>query len=667
MIRYRYSQWDGTQEIPDLNPEELFDALSDRLSYDGDVLRALQGLFRFGLEGGMGQRLQGMQDLLQQLRALRRQTLDRYDIGSVLDDIRQRLDDAIDTERQGIQRRLEEAWAGQQPEDMVKALENVAANNLAFLDNLPQDLPGQIKEMVSYEFIDPEARRQFEELMEMLRNRIMESYFKDMQRALESLTPDDINNLRDMLKSLNQMLHDKIWGREPDFDGFMEKFGDQFGDQRPSSLDDLIDMLRKRIAQMESLLNSLPADARRSLEQMVDSLLEYEELRDEFLDLAANLEYLSGRGKLGTQYQFRGDEPLSLEEALRLMEELQGMDELERQLERGQLGSSMDQIDASRVRHYLGDEALRSLQQLQQLTDILEKTGYIWKDAGRWKLTPRATRRLGQKALREVFDHLKRGRFGRHEVSRMGVGVDRSDDTKKYEFGDSFLLDVQGTLMNSLRREGVGSPVRLKPQDFEVYETEYLTQCSTVLMLDLSWSMPMRGNFFAAKKVALALDSLIRSQFPRDNLYVVGFSDYAVELKRDALPHITWNQYVYGTNMQHGFILSRKLLSKHRVGSRQIIMVSDGEPTAHLEGGHAYFDYPPSPRTLQETLREARRCAAEGIVINTFMLDKDPYVKRFVDMLTKANKGRVFYTSPENLGAYVLVDYFSHKRRKVVS
>jgi len=667
MIRYRYSQWDGTQEIPDLNPEELFDALSDRLSYDGDVFRALQRLFRFGLEGGMGQRLEGMQDLLQQLRALRRQTLDRYNIGSVLDDIRQRLDDAINTERQGIQRRLEEAWAGQQPEDMVKALENVAANNLAFLDNLPQNLPGQIKEMASYEFIDAEARRQFEDLMEMLRNRIMESHFKDMQRALESLTPDDIGNLRDMLKSLNQMLQDKIWGREPDFEGFMEKFGDQFGEQRPSSLEELIDMLRKRIAQMESLLNSLPSDARRSLEQMVDSLLEYQELRDEFLDLVANLEYLSGRGKLGSQYQFRGDQPLSLAEALKLMEELQGMDELEGQIERGQLGSSLDEIDASRVRHYLGDEALRSLQQLRQLTDVLEKTGYIWKDAGRWKLTPKATRRLGQKALREVFDHLKRGRFGRHEVSRMGVGVDRSDDTKKYEFGDSFLLDVQSTLMNSLRREGVGSPVRLKPQDFEVYETEYLTQCSTVLMLDLSWSMPMRGNFFAAKKVALALDSLIRSQFPRDNLYVVGFSDYAVELKRDALPHITWNQYVYGTNMQHGFMLSRKLLSKHRAGSRQIIMVSDGEPTAHLEGGHAYFDYPPSPRTLQETLREARRCAAEGIVINTFMLDRDPYIKRFVDTLTKANRGRVFYTSPENLGAYVLVDYFSHKRRKVVS
>ena len=667
MIRYRYSQWDGTQEFPELSPEALIDALSDRLSFDGDVLRALQRLFHSGLEGAAGQRLHGMQDLLQQLRALRRQTLDKYNIGSVLDDIRQRLDEVIKTEKEGIERRLEEAWAGEQPEDLVKALESVAAKNLSFLDNLPKDLPGAIKEMASYEFIDPEARRQFEELMEMLRNRIMESYFKDVQRALESLTPDDINNLRDMLKSLNQMLRDKIWGREPDFQGFMEEFGEQFGDQQPSSLEELIDMLRRRIAQMESLLNSLPAEARRALEQMVDSLLEYQDLRDEFLDLVANLEYLSGQRKLGTQYQFQGDEPLSLAEALRLMEELQGMDELEGQLERGQFGSSLDRIDASRVRHYLGDEAYRTLQQLGQLTDILERAGYIWKENDRWKLTPKATRRLGQKALREVFTHLKMGRFGKHEVSNKGIGVDRSDETKKYEFGDSFLLDVESTLMNSLRREGVGSPVRLKLEDFEVYQTEYLAQCSTVLMLDLSWSMPMRGNFFAAKQVALALDSLIRSQFPRDNLYVVGFSDYAVELKRDALPHITWNQYVYGTNMQHGFMLSRKLLSKHKAGSKQIIMVSDGEPTAHLEGGHAYFDYPPSPRTLQETLREAKRCATEGITINIFMLDRDPYIKRFVDLLTKANKGRAFYTSPENLGAYVLVDYFSRKRRKVVS
>jgi len=666
MISYRYSQWDGSQEISEVSAEELIDALADRLTFDGDVLRALQRLFRSGLQNRAGERLQGIQDLLQKLRDLRRQTLDKYNISSVLDEIRQRLDEVIQTEKEGIERRLEEAWAGGQEEALVKALENVAAKNLSFLDNLPKDLAGAIKEMASYEFIDAEARRLFEELMDMLRNRVMESYLQDIQRNLESLTPDDMNNLREMLKSLNQMLRDKMQGLEPDFERFMEQYGEQFGAERPSNLDELIEMLRRRIEQMESLLNSLPAEARRSLEELVNSLLEDEDLRDKFAELAANLEYLSPMRKLGG-YPFQGDEPLSLAEALRLMEELQGMDELERQLEKGQFGTSIDGIQASRVRHYLGDEAYRSLEQLKRLTDVLEKAGYIWKEGDGWKLTPKATRRLGQKALREVFGYLKKGRFGKHEVSNSGIGGDRSDETKRYEFGDSFLLDVERTLMNSLAREGVGSPVKLRPEDFEVYQTEYLTQCSTVLMLDLSWSMPMRGNFFAAKKMALALDGLIRSQFPRDNLYIVGFSDYAVEMKRETLPHISWNLYVYGTNMHHGFMLSRKLLSKHKAGSKQIIMVTDGEPTAHLEGGHAFFDYPPSPRTLEETIREARRCAAEGIVINTFMLDRDPYVKRFVDHLTKANKGRVFYTSPENLGAYVLVDYLSKKRKRIIS
>jgi len=187
-----------------------------------------------------------------------------------------------------------------------------------------------------------------------------------------------------------------------------------------------------------------------------------------------------------------------------------------------------------------------------------------------------------------------------------------------------------------------------------------------VLMLDMSWSMPMRGNFFAAKKVTLALDALIRSQFPRDNLYIVGFSDYAREIKKEQLPHINWNEYVYGTNMHHGFILSRQLLAKHKSGSKQIIMVTDGEPTAHLERGISYFDYPPDPRTLQLTLLEAKRCAQEGIVINTFMLDRDPSIMQFIDLLTRTNRGRVFYTDRENLGRYILVDYLANKRKRII-
>ncbi|MGB2853347.1 MAG: hypothetical protein WBC55_02745 [Dehalococcoidia bacterium] len=217
MISYRYSQWDGSQEISEVSADELIDALSDRLTFDGDVLRALQRLFRSGLQNRAGERLQGIQDLLQKLRDLRRQTLDKYNISSVVDEIRQRLDEVIRTEKEGIERRLEEAWTSRQDEDLVKALENVAAKNLSFLDNLPKDLAGAIKEMASYEFIDAEARRLFEELMDMLRNRVMESYFQDIQRNLESLTPDDMKNLREMLKSLNQMLRDKMQGLEPDF------------------------------------------------------------------------------------------------------------------------------------------------------------------------------------------------------------------------------------------------------------------------------------------------------------------------------------------------------------------------------------------------------------------------------------------------------------------
>ncbi|MDY6917783.1 MAG: VWA domain-containing protein, partial [Chloroflexota bacterium] len=478
MVRYRYSQWDGTQDIPEMGADQLMDVLSDSLTSHGDVWRALQKLFRLGLEDAEGRRLPGIQDLLQRLRGLKRQTLDRYNIGSILDEIRDRLDDAVNTERDGIEKRLEEARTGQQSEELVKALENVASKNLSFLDNLPPDLPGAIKEMASYEFIDPDARQKFEELMDMLRKRVMDSYFKDIQQNLMSLTPEDMQRLKDMVNALNQMLRDRMQGLEPDFEGFMEQFGDQFGPERPSSLDDLIDMLRKRMAQMESLLNSLPTEARQSLEQLVESMLQDQGLRDELLDLAAALEYLSPRRRLGDRYQFQGEEPLSLAEALRLMEELQGMDELERQLERNQYNPSAGDIDAGRVRQYLGEDAFRSLEQLQRLTDVLEEAGYIYRDSGGWRLTPRGIRRLGQKALRDVFSYLKKGRFGKHEAETRGVGGERSDDTKAYEFGDSFLLDIQRTMMNSLRREGVGTPIRLRAADFEVYETEHLTQCS---------------------------------------------------------------------------------------------------------------------------------------------------------------------------------------------
>jgi uncharacterized protein with von Willebrand factor type A (vWA) domain len=282
----------------------------------------------------------------------------------------------------------------------------------------------------------------------------------------------------------------------------------------------------------------------------------------------------------------------------------------------------------------------------------------------RLELTPRGMRRIGQGALREIFNQLKKSRIGQHRIAPTGQGVDAGDELKLYEFGDPFLLDMKETLFNSLERQGRGIPVQIEPPDFVVHRTEHTSQASTVLMIDMSRSMFLRGCFLAAKKVAIALDSLIRSQFPRDTLYVVGFSNHAVELKPHSLPGIALNDYVYGTNMQHAFQVGRSLLARHR-GNRQIIMVTDGEPTAHLdERGRVFFAYPPTFRTIQETLREVRRCTRDRIVINTFMLERGPYLTEFVNQMTRINKGRAFFVSPERLGEFVLVDYVSGKQRR---
>jgi uncharacterized protein with von Willebrand factor type A (vWA) domain len=368
---------------------------------------------------------------------------------------------------------------------------------------------------------------------------------------------------------------------------------------------------------------------------------------------------------LRSQYPFRGDEELDLSAAMRLMERMQSMDELERQLERIQYGGNIDDIDAEKLREILGDEAYQTLEQLRRFLEILEEAGYIRRRGHTWELTPRGVRKIGQKALAEIYAQLKEDSFGKHPVRDTGTGGDRADDTKKYEFGDAFHLHLQETVMNSIFREGPSVPVRLDKDDFRVYRTEELTQTATVMMVDLSWSMALRGSFQAAKKVALALNNLIRSEFSRDSLYIIGFSAYARELKAEELPYVRWDESVLGTNMHHAFMLAERLLSRHTGSTRQIIMISDGEPTAHLERGRSYFAYPPSPITIRETLKEVKRCTEKGIVINTFMLDRNYYLKEFVNQMAKINKGRVFYTTPDRLGQYILVDYVANKRKNL--
>jgi len=679
---YRYSRWDGKQDVFPLHQDDLMEELSDQLLGHGDVSSALESMTQKGFKNRLGDRFQGLQDILQQLRSLKQHTLEQYDLNSVMDDMRRRLDQIVQKEQQGIDRRVDEALRRYQEErrrdgegglpselaeNLLKTLQRLAEKNKDTLNNLPADSPaGALRQLQDYEFMDAEAKRQFDELMQELRRKMLDSFVKDLSQQLQAMTPRDMAGAKEMARDLNRMLEERARSEaSEDFQEFMRKYGRLFGPEPPRSMDELVDHMQHQIAQMQSLLDSMSRESREQLREMLRSVFKDEELLGEMARLSANLESLQPMGQLRREYPFHGGESLTLEEASRLMERLQKMDDLERQVRRAQQRSGKVDLDPSALGELLGDEASRTVEQLRKMTEVLESAGYIRRIGNRYELTPQGMRKIGQKALQEIFAYIKRDRAGQHRAEQRGRGGERVDETKPYEFGDSFHVDLNRTLMNAVER-GAGVPVRMRPDDFQVFKTEQVNQSSTVLMLDLSLSMAMRGNFLAAKKVALALDNLIRTQFPRDSLFIVGFSTYAREVKPEKLPYLSWDEFDPYTNIQHGLALSQKLLGKVRGGTKQIVMISDGEPTAHIEGGQLFLQYPPSPRTVRETLREVRRCTQKGIVINTFMLDKNSYLVEFIEQLTRINRGRVFYTTPERLGQYILVDYLSSRKRRVL-
>ncbi len=347
------------------------------------------------------------------------------------------------------------------------------------------------------------------------------------------------------------------------------------------------------------------------------------------------------------------------------MGELGDLDQLENLLRGATNPGALAEVDLDRARELLGDDVANSLERLAELSKMLEDAGLVENKEGRLELTPAGIRRLGQNALAELFKKLSKDMMGGHQVDRLGVGHERTYDTKPYEWGDPFNLQIERTLRNAVRRrsaDGITSgPMRLLPDDFEIEQTEQTVRSATVLMLDLSLSMPMRDNFLPAKKVAMALHALISMQYPRDFLGIVGFSEVARELQAAQLPEVSWD-FVYGTNMQHGFVLARRMLAR-QTGTKQIIMITDGEPTAHINRyGSPEFHYPPTRETVDATLLEVSRCTREQIRINTFMLDADRGLKLFVERMTELNRGRAFFTTPQTLGDFVLVDFIEQKR-----
>ncbi len=655
--RWRYGRWDGTQEPAAVSAGDVLAAVADDVLYHGDLDAALRRALQQGFTTSSGERVAGLRDLLDRIRSRREELVGSGDLGRVHERAGRTLDEVLATERAELDR------AGRGSPDAAWD----AAEAHARLDLLPPGLAARIRELSGYEWASHEAAAGFAELVSELRSEVAQLHLDRAAAAAAAAGPEEREHLRSGLAALNDMLEQRADGRplDPTFEQLMADYGDLFPDGA-RDLDELVSQIAERMAAASALLASMSPGQRAELAALSEELLADVDLAWQVDRLGGNLRAARSSLPWDRAASLGGEGEIGLAAAGELYAELGRLDELAAVLRSVTQPGELAEVDAQAVAELLGTDAARELAVLEGLTRALEADGLVGRRDGRLEMTARGLRRLGARALEELFSRLSRDRVGEHPVGVAGVGHDRDPETAPYEHGDALRLHVERTLKNALVRrasEGRGAaslPVRLTVDDFEVERNEHLSAASTVLALDLSLSMPMRDNFLAAKKVAMALQSLISSRFPREYLGIVGFSATAREIRPDELPEVSWD-LAYGTNLQHALALSRSLLGRRR-GAKQVVVITDGEPTAHvLPGGDVLFDYPPARETTEATLAEVVRCTREGITINTFVLDATGELRAFTEKMTRVNGGRAFFTTPDELGGYVLVDFVERR------
>jgi uncharacterized protein with von Willebrand factor type A (vWA) domain len=640
-VRIRYSRWDGTQDPlgPDIAAADVLDQMSEDLLSGAGAEAALQRLLRRGMAG----RFSGLDALRSRLREQRRREQQNLDLEGPLEEIRERLESLVERERTTLSFKAEDD----------------ARMRESFLDSLPDDIPGKLNELRDYRFVDPQAQREFDELMEFLREQVLGSYFRNLSQGLQNMSPEELQRFRDMLAELNQMIESRDHGEPVDFEGFMERYGDFFP-ENPRNLDELLETLARRMAAMSRLLSSLSPDQRAELQALAEQVMQDLDLQFEADRLMNNLAGMFPEMPWDDPALAGGDEAQPLSATIDALERLSDYEDLERPMRGEYAGADLADVDEDALRRTLGDDAVRDLHKLKEVERALEQAGLVQRNKGRLEVTPRGARKLGEKALVRVFETLKRDREGVHAARQIGGAAEHTGSTRPWHFGDSGQIAVQRTVFNAVVRDGPSDTPKLRPDDFELVDAETRTEAATALLLDLSFSMPLRGHFVHAKKMALALHALIEGRYPHDKLYLIGFSDYARKMDPQDLTATGWER-VYGTNMQHAFNLAGRLLAQHPRATRQVIMVTDGEPTAHLEGEEVVFSWPPIPETIRRTLSEALRLAKSGVTLNVFMLEDSPGLERFMEKLARLTSGRVFLMADESLGEFVVRDYVARR------
>ncbi len=647
MARYSYGAWhDGPDPLaPPFDIAQAIDAVGDRVLDGADPRQALRDLLRRGTDG-----LRGLDDLLRKARDRRRELLESGRMDGTMQEARALLDKAVGQERAAL---------FPDPSDDARMRE-------AELDTLPNDTARAIRSLSDYEWRSPEAQATYDELRELLQREVLDRQFRGMKQALEQAPndPEAMARIKDMIADLNSMLEADARGEhtQEQFDEFMGKYGDMFP-ENPQNLEELIDELARRAAAASRLMASLSPEQRAELSNLMSTAMEDLGLASELSRLNDSLQARRPDLAWGQQARMDGEQGLGVGDATSALQELSDLEDLSSTLAQDYPGASLDDVDEDEVRRALGRGAVDDLAELRRIERELEKQGYLTRQGGQWELTPKATRRIGQTALRRVFAHLDATPQGDHDVNSAGAAGELTGSSREWRFGDEQPIDVVRTVSNAVMRTGRGSSVKLTVDDFEVRETERKTTAAVCLLVDQSFSMVLNDTWRDAKTTALALHSLVTSQFPHDAVQVIGFANMARVVPSNELVDLDVPGY-QGTNLQHALMLAGRFLDRHPDAEPVVLVVTDGEPTAHLtREGSWSFDWPPSPETLALTLAEVDRLTRRGASLSIFRLGEDPRLERFVEAVAKRNGGRVFSPSSDRLGDYVVRDFL--RRRKV--
>jgi uncharacterized protein with von Willebrand factor type A (vWA) domain len=649
--RYRYGAWrDGPDPLaPPYDVRAAVDQVGERV-LGGESLRdALRDLLRRGPRDG-----RGLDDLQARARRMRRDALRRGNLDGAVTRAQQLLDQAVAAERDELRGRDDDA----------------ARFNEAMLDNLPRSTAQAVQELSDYDWASDEARALYQQILDGLRREVVEQRFAGMRDALRGRNPATDARLSEMLDDLNDLLGRHARGEDTDdaFAEFMDKHGEFFPD-RPQNVEELIDSLARRAAAAERLMRSLSPQQRQELSELMDHALGDGPLRGQLAELTDNLRALRPQLNWNRGERMRGNSDLGYGEAAAALSEIGELDELLDQLGQEHPGATLDDVDVEAVERQLGRSAADDVRRLRELERELRRQGWVTRDADGLTLSPKALRRLGRTALAQVFSDLASKRRGDHDLRDAGAAGDLIGSSRRWRFGDEQPLDVVRTIGNAVRRRAAAGstatiPVRLEPDDFEVAETERRASAVVSLCVDLSYSMFADGRWGPMKQTALALSHLVATQFPQDSLQIIGFGRYAMSLSQGELAAIEPDM-VQGTNLQHALKLAGRHLRRHPGSEPVVLVVTDGEPTAHLDdAGEAIFAWPPLAETVRSTVQEVDQLTRYGATLNLFMLGEDPALRRFVDAVAQRSGGRVFSPDVSELGRYVVDDYVRARRGK---